>query len=198
MEHVEAIWAAIQHLVGAGLVPKEMGVGQIVLRALLIYLAGLVILRFGEHRFLGKHTAFDIVLGFILGSVLSRAVNGSAPLLGTVVAAALLVALHWLFALGTFRSHPFGSLVKGNPHRLVSGGQVDWNAMRRNRISRRDLEEALRLGGNRPDLEGIDEAYFERSGNISFVPRKRAGGGEPRVIEVKVENGVQTVRIEIG
>ncbi|HEX2254253.1 MAG TPA: YetF domain-containing protein [Thermoanaerobaculia bacterium] len=200
MEHVEAIWAAVQHLVGADLAPKDMTLGQIVLRALLIYVAGLVILRFGEHRFLGKHTAFDIVLGFILGSVLSRAVNGSAPLLGTMVAAALLVALHWLFALGAFRSHTFGSLIKGNPHRLVADGRVDWPAMRSKRISRRDLEEALRLRANRADLDDVDEAYFERSGDISFVPRRKGGGGggEPRVIEVRVEDGVQTVRIELG
>jgi len=36
-------------------------------------------------------------------------------------------------------------------------------------------------------------AYLERNGGISVIPRKP----EPRVLEVAVEEGVQTVRIEV-
>lgn len=193
MENAEGIRAAIHHLLGIDVPAIEMDVGQVVARAVVIYLAGLLILRVGEHRFLGKNTAFDIVLGFILGSMLSRAVNGSSALGPTVLACAALVALHWLFAFGSFRSRRLGSLVKGDVRQLVSGGEIDWDAMRRAQISERDLEEALRSDARLDDLSEIDAAYFERSGKISFIPRKR----EPRVVEIDVAEGVQTVRVVV-
>jgi hypothetical protein len=35
----------------------------------------------------------------MLGSIMSRAINGSAPLVPTLLAGAVLLGLHWLFAL---------------------------------------------------------------------------------------------------
>ena len=193
METIRGIVAAIRHLLGIDVPPTEMDIGQVIARALVIYLAGLAILRVGEHRFLGKNTAFDIVLGFILGSMLSRSVNGSAALGPTVLACAALVALHWLFAFGSFRWHRLGSMVKGDFRQLVRGGEIDWEAMRRAQISKRDLEEAMRSDVKLNDLSQIEEAYFERSGKISFIPKKR----EPRVVEIDVAEGVQTVRVVV-
>ena len=193
MEIAQGVLAAIRHLLGVDVPATEMDISQVMLRAVLIYVAGLAILRVGEHRFLGKNTAFDVVLGFILGSMLSRAVNGSAALGATLVGCIALVALHWLFAATSLRWHRFGHLVKGSPRQLVRDGEVDWNTMRRNRISRRDLEEAVRSEGRRADLSQVEEAYFERSGKISVIPRR----GEPRVLEVEVADGVQTVRLVV-
>jgi uncharacterized membrane protein YcaP (DUF421 family) len=40
----------------------------------------------------------------------------------------------------------------------------------------------------------VQEARFERNGKISVIAKKES----PRVVEVSVEPGVQTIRIEIG
>ncbi len=53
--------------------------------------------------------------------------------------------------------------------------------------------QQLRLAEGTEKLESIKKAYFERSGDISFIKNPP----QPRVLEVKVENGVQTVRIVI-
>jgi uncharacterized membrane protein YcaP (DUF421 family) len=63
-----------------------------------IYIAALLMIRIGEKRFLSKNTVFDVILGIILGSVLSRAINHSAPILPTIGASLMLVALHWRLA----------------------------------------------------------------------------------------------------
>lgn len=65
--------------------------------------------------------------------------------------------------------------------------------MRGSSLSRRDLEEAMRQEGMKPDTSRIALAYLERDGSISIVPRK----GEPRVVEIRVADGVQTARIEL-
>lgn len=190
----QGVVATIRDLLAIDLPPTEMDAGQVIARAVVIYLAGLIILRVGQHRFLGRNTAFDVVLGFVLGSMLSRAVNGSAALSPTIFACAGLVALHWLFAFGSFRSRRFGTVVKGESRLLVRDGEIDWQAMRRGQIGRRDLEEALRAGGHAAEPSEVREAYLERSGQISVIAKR----GEPKVLEVDVADGVQTVRLVIG
>jgi uncharacterized membrane protein YcaP (DUF421 family) len=122
---------------------------------------------------MGRNTAFDVILGIMLGSVVSRAVTGNSPLLPTLTAAVVLVGLHWAFALVAFHWHPFGVLVKGRQQLLVRDGEVLWDAMRRTRMSERDLAEALRLEGlERPEQVAL--AHFERNGRVSVVPRTRS------------------------
>jgi uncharacterized membrane protein YcaP (DUF421 family) len=174
--------------------PQSFTVLEMFLRALGIYLAGWAILRIGGNRFLGQETAFDIVLAFVLGSTLSRAINGSAPLAVTLVASALLVALHHLLAWITWRSRLLGAFFKGRPQVLIRDGRPLPEGLRKYRISQGDLDEALRLHAHLDGPEQVKEARFERNGDISIVKRK----GEPQVVEVRVEEGVQTVRIEIA
>lgn len=173
--------------------PQSFSVLEMSLRALGIYLAGWAILRIGGNRFLGQETAFDIVLAFVLGSTLSRAINGTAPLLVTLAASALLVGLHHLLAWMTWCSRSLGAFFKGTPEILIRDGRPLPHGLRRYRISQGDLDEALRLNAHLDDPGQVKEARFERNGDISVVKKDK----EPRVIEVKVEPGVQTVRIEI-
>lgn len=175
--------------------PQPFSVLEMSLRAVGIYLAGWALLRIGGNRFLGRETAFDIVLGFVLGSTLSRAINGSAPLLLTLAASAVLIALHHLLAWASWRSHGLGVFFKGKAQTLIRDGRIVREVARKHRVSEGDLEEALRLNGSVDDPSQVKEARFERNGDISVLKKEK---GEPRVVEVRVQEGVQTVRIEIG
>lgn len=62
------------------------------LRAFVMYLGTLILVRLGKKRFMGQNSAFDVVLLFILGSVLSRGVDGTAPMWGSFMAGLALVA----------------------------------------------------------------------------------------------------------
>lgn len=190
------IWETIRGALALGQEPKSFSTLEMSLRAILIYLGGWAILRAGGNRFLGRETAFDIVLGFVLGSMLSRAINGSAPLFVTLAASALLVLLHQVLAWLTYRSHGFGLLLKGRAETLIQDGQVLEEGLRKHQISQGDLEEALRLNGRVADPSQVQEARFERNGDISVLKRKDKR--EPKVVEVRVQDGVQTIRIEIG
>ena len=188
------IWETIRGALALGEEPGSFNTFEMSLRAILVYIAGWAILRAGGNRFLGRETAFDIVLGFVLGSMLSRAINGSAPLFVTLAASALLVLLHQVLAWLTYRSHRFGLLLKGRAETLIQDGQVLEQGLRKHQISQGDLEEALRLNGRVADPSQVQEARFERNGDISVIKRKP----EPTVVEISVRDGVQTVRIEIA
>lgn len=171
----------------------DVSAGEMALRTILVYLAMLALVRLASKRFLGEATAFDTVVAITLGSVLSRAINGSAPLLPTIAAGAVILGIHWFFAFLSYRTDWFGGVVKGNRVVLIEKGEPKQMGLRRTYVTKADLEEALRLQLNQSDPTEVEHAYLERNGRISFVRRK----GEPRVVEVSVAAGVQTVRIEL-
>ncbi len=189
---IEEIWGAVGDLIGLG--AEELTVWQMALRALIIYVSAISLVRLGEKRFMGKNTAFDVILGIILGSVLSRAITGNAGFFQTLGAGALLVGLHWLFSVAAFYSDRFGTMIKGSERRLVEDGEIHWDNMRKSHISKDDLLGALHINGKVTDVSEVRLACFERNGDISVIRRER----EPKVVEVSVRDGVQTVRIELA
>lgn len=146
---------------------------QMSARAVGVFFAALVILRMGNHRIFGKSSAFDIVLGIIYGSILSRAITGNSPFVPTIVAAFVLVMLHKFLASFTFHTD-FGlsSFIKGTPRTLVKDGELQKKAMEENSITENDLTEAIRSSGSYAGIDRIKYAYLERSGKISVILKK--------------------------
>jgi uncharacterized membrane protein YcaP (DUF421 family) len=60
-------------------------------------------------------------------------------------------------------------LIKGQSDVIVENGNVNWKVLRRNHISKHDLEEDLRLNAKTEDISKIRIARVERSGDISFI-----------------------------
>ena len=126
-------------------------------------------------RILGRWSALDIVLGIMLGSILSRAVNGTAPLAPTVAGAVVLVGLHRALAALACRSRALSRAVKGRPTPLVRDGVLLPNALRPHSIGREDFDEAIRLAGHHPGGAEVREAWLERNGHISVLARAPGG-----------------------
>src|SRR3712207_5169501 len=101
---LQAVGDQLQALLGIGRDVEDVKAGQMALRAIVIHAFTLAIVRFGSKRFLGKGTAFDVIIGIMIGSVMSRAINGSAPFLPTLLGGVVLVGLHWLLAVLAFHT----------------------------------------------------------------------------------------------
>lgn len=54
---------------GVGNQAQELTVSQVFLRALLIFFVSLVIVRVADKRFFARKSAYDVLRGFILGSL---------------------------------------------------------------------------------------------------------------------------------
>jgi uncharacterized membrane protein YcaP (DUF421 family) len=169
---MDSIWSAFQSAFSDQFDGKNLPIGAMAIRAVFVVLAWLVIIRFGDRRMLGKYSGFDTVIAVIIGALLGRTINGGAPLWGTLIAAAALVAVHWLLAFVSHRWHAFGKLVKGEPLELVSEGKVDRKAMRASFLTDNDLREMLRLHGRINEPSEAKLAVLERNGEISAIPLK--------------------------
>jgi uncharacterized membrane protein YcaP (DUF421 family) len=149
----------------------ELTLPQVSLRALFIFIIGLALVRIGDRRSLSEKTAFDAIFIVLIGSMLSRAINGTAPFFTTIVAGIVLMLIHRACAFGACKSHVFGKLIKGRPVTLVRNGEIDRAKMRRALVSDHDLEEDLRLDARTEDVTDIKTARLERSGDISFIKK---------------------------
>lgn len=147
---------------------------QMSLRALLLFLWGLLLMRLGGRRAIGGSSAFDILLAVVLGSSISRAMTAGATFFPTIIAMTVLVALHAVLTRLSFRWGLVGVLVKGRDTQLVRAGAFDWDAMRRTGITERDLREAAHRRGL-AGVEDIRDAYIERSGAITVIPKDNGG-----------------------
>jgi uncharacterized membrane protein YcaP (DUF421 family) len=137
-------------------------------RAILIFAYGLAIIRLAGRRVFGRWSALDIVISIIVGSNLSRALTGSAPLIGTLAATTLLMVMHWLFAQLASRSALMSKVVEGPSIQLGRGGTVDQHQLKRQSVSEADVQEALRQAGVER-LEQTRLLVLEPSGKISVL-----------------------------
>lgn len=144
---------------------------QMSIRAIFIFFSALILVRFGGKRVFGKNTSFDIVLGVILGSILSRALTGNAKFFPTLAAALTLVVLHMVLAKIAFRSKKIGHLVKGTESQLMANGEIDWEMMKKVDITPHDLMEAARIKGSVMGIDKVKAAFLERSGDVSIIKK---------------------------
>lgn len=163
---MNAIFAAIGH--GTSI---EITWWQMCIRAIIVFVFGIALLRLAGRRAFGRQSAIDIVLTVLIGSNLSRALTGGAPFFATLAASAALVVLYWASIHVTQRSHAVGYVMKGEQTVLVREGNPDGGAMRRVGVSEQDLHEAIRSQGV-DQLRDVKLATLERSGHVSVVKRK--------------------------
>lgn len=158
-----------------GIGAEELSLGHVLARCVVIYLSGIVLVRIGKKRFIGKMTAFDTIIAIIIGSLLSRAIT-QADQFGKVLAACLLlIGLHRLFSFVAAYSDRFGTWIKGHDRVLVKDGEILWKAMRRSHLSEQDLMQTLRLNGKTADVAKVKTARLERNGDVSVILKDDAG-----------------------
>ena len=166
---MESFKAIIEPLLGLHAPANGLTLLQMCTRGFLVFAWGVLLVRSGDRRLLGRNAGFDMLLVVVLGSVLSRAVNGQAPFFPTLGVSGFLVALHHLLSMATAKSDWFSRLLKGNAVVVVRNGKIDRQVMARLQLTPDDLDENLRLNGNIHDVSKVHEARLERNGAVSVV-----------------------------
>ena len=171
---MNTIPAFFETLLGPDGHPNELTLLQVSIRCFLIFILGLALVRVGDRRSLSQKTGFDALFIVLMGSVLSRAINGTGPFFLTVGVSIVMMLIHRVFAFGACRSHAFGKLIKGRTVTLIRDGQIDREAMNSSLVSQHDLEEDLRLDAQVEEFSKIRVGRLERSGDISFIKKEEA------------------------
>jgi uncharacterized membrane protein YcaP (DUF421 family) len=143
--------------------------GRVIVVGVLAYAALVMMLRISGKRTLSKMNAFDLVVTVALGSTLATVLlNRSVPLAEGVLALALLISLQYVITWLSVRSPRFRKLIKSEPTLVVHQGQNLDAALNDQRVTRDEIEAALRQQG-RGDLSQVNSVVLETDGSLSVV-----------------------------
>jgi uncharacterized membrane protein YcaP (DUF421 family) len=160
----------MENLIGD--VSDDLNAGQTILRAIIIFISALLCIRISGMRAFGKNSALDVVVNIIIGSVLARCIGGNVPFFPSIAAAFAIATIHRVLATIAVQKDWLSKLLKGRPFLLIKDGQMQVENMRRCSITKGDLMAGVRLNGKVERIEDVKEAYFERNGQISVIPKK--------------------------
>ncbi len=149
----------------------ELSPLEIVVRATIVYLGVLVLLRLVGRKELARYSPFDFLLILLVSQGLRQTLVGSdKSLTSGFLAVGTLLVLDLLLSWLTFRSRRVAAVVEGLPSKLVEDGRPIEEALRRSRFSVEELRARLRRYGI-DRLEAVESAWLERDGNVTFVLR---------------------------
>src|SRR5215471_9636829 len=113
---------------------------EFVIRGLLVYVFLIVALRATGKRQTGQLAPFDLVLLLVLSNAVQNAMNGGDnSVLGGLISASTLIALHYAVAFLTFKSKRLEAWVEGTPRRLIHNGVLDERVMRHELMTHHEL-----------------------------------------------------------
>ncbi|MBA2379244.1 MAG: DUF421 domain-containing protein [Blastocatellia bacterium] len=170
---MESIWDSFVWLIGGGGQEyKDISAGQVAARAAIIYVIALVLIKIGKRRFMGDYSAFDILLGFIVGSIMGRGLTGAISLVNMVVVVGVLLGFHWLMATVAYYWPAFEKVIEDRPRELIIDGEVQEDAAEKSKLTDEDIKQALREEGGVETPEEVKTAYLERDGSVTVIPKK--------------------------
>lgn len=144
---------------------------QIIVRCVVVYLVVLGGMRLMGKREMGQLAPFDLVLILLVANAVQNAMVGSdTSLLGGLVAAATLLVINALVALVASRDKAARKILVGKPSVLVRDGVPNDAVMRREGVTKEELDAAIHEHGVR-DLADVSMAILEIDGDISVVAR---------------------------
>ena len=147
-------------------------VWEFVLRAVVVYLFLLVVLRLTGKRQIGQLAPFDLVLLLVLSNAVQNSMNGGDnSLVGGLISAATLIALNFGVGLATFKSKRLETAIEGRPQVLVHDGKLFEDVMAKAQLTHHELQGALRQAGC-ASVEEVQSAILENNGAISVIQRK--------------------------
>lgn len=144
-----------------------------ILRPIIVYAALIFLLRVFGKRELGQLNPFDLVVILSLSNTVQNAIIGQDnSLVGGVVGAAALLGINYSTAFVKFKSRRFESLIEGNPLKIVENSKVDENAVRRELLTKEDLDTIAHREGL-DSADDIEKCVLDPNGSFLVAGNTR-------------------------
>jgi uncharacterized membrane protein YcaP (DUF421 family) len=153
------------------LILPTMSIADKLLRTVIVYLFLLGGLRLAGKRELSQLNAFDLVVLLLLSNTVQNAIIGpDNTLTGGLIGATALLIINWIVVRFLY-SHPgLNKIVEGESDRLISGGQILHENLKRETITLAELELAARKEGF-ANLDDVQSCRLEVGGALTFVAK---------------------------
>ncbi len=152
----------------------------VLLRAVLLYLVVLTVLRLMGKRQIAQLQPYELALTLVIAELAAAPMgNNDIPLLHGVLPILALTAVNALVTIITLKSMRARATVCGKPSVVIRNGVVDEQELRKLGCSLSDLMEQVRLGGI-ACLSDVAVAVLETGGGLSVFPCAAIRPVQPR------------------
>jgi uncharacterized membrane protein YcaP (DUF421 family) len=143
---------------------------DLVFRAAVIFCFIFLVTRIAGRRQLSELEAFDVILLVVLGDLVQQGITHSdESVTGTLIVISTITLLSVTVGWLSFRFGPIRLMAEGEPIILIHDGELLERNLRRERLTRSDLEEEARKQ-QLSSLVQIRWAILEDDGAISIIP----------------------------
>jgi uncharacterized membrane protein YcaP (DUF421 family) len=153
---------------------------ELVVRGSFVYLALLAFLAVARNREAGVLSTNNMLVLVLMAAATHHALVGESTSItdGLVVVATILswsYVLDWL----SYRVPVVGAWLRPKPRLLIDRGRLVRENLRREAVTKEELEAQLRLRGH-DSLAAVKRAYLEADGQLSVIPFEQDEQQPPR------------------
>ncbi|HEU4708902.1 MAG TPA: YetF domain-containing protein [Methylophilaceae bacterium] len=140
---------------------------ELVLRAAIMYIALIVLIRISGKRQIGELSPFDLILLLILSEAVQNAMNaGEESVTGGLILVCTLIGLNSFIGYITYKSKKAEDIIEGKPEILIRNGKLIESVAEDARITESELKSALRENGVFR-IEDVKLAILENNGSVT-------------------------------
>lgn len=159
---------------------------NIFIRAVLLYMACLLVMRMMGKRQIGQLQPFELVISFLVAQLAASPMGDSGiPLIYGLIPLFAILVIHQFISYVMMRSSRFRAFVCGKPATLINKGRVLESEMQNQFLNMEDLISQLRAQGF-VRLQDIESAILEPNGQLSVLPVAEAQPATPSDLNVQV------------
>ncbi len=147
-------------------------IAEKVLRPLIVYFFLVLSLRLAGKHQLAQLNPFDLVVLLTLSNTVQNAIIGEDnSVSGGLIGAATLLIVNFLVVRFLASHQELNRKVEGDPDALIIGGVIQEDRLRKELLTRSELEAAAHRQGF-AGLNEVERAVLEPGGTLSFVAKK--------------------------
>mgnify|MGYP004656216307 CR=1 FL=1 len=162
----------------------------LIIRAIVIYLIVLVILRIMGKRQIAEMQPYELVATLIIADLACIPMTEiTVPLLHGIVPLLALTTIHFFISILSVKSIKLRRLINGNPIIVIDCNGIRYKDLRALNMTLNDLYEGLRVAGYF-SLEDIAYAIVETNGSLSVLPKTNAQPPTADDMKVKTDPAV--------
>lgn len=150
----------------------DISILEKIIRPVIVYLFLVIGLRLAGKRELAQLNTGDLIVLLTLSNTVQNAIIGNDnSVTGGIIGATTLLIVNYIWTRFLFAHEKLGRLAEGDPDVLIEGGVINNDRLKKEQISRSELEIAAHKQGF-ASLNEIDQAVLEPGGTIAFVGKK--------------------------
>lgn len=146
--------------------------GLIFIRAVIVFVSLLVIMRLMGKRQIGEMQPYELVITLLISDLACIPMGDpSIPLLYGMVAILTIYLLHQIMCALDLSFNKAKAVISGSPSVLLNKNGIDDYQLKKNNLDVSDLIESLRVEGYFA-LDAVEYALYESEGTFSALPKK--------------------------